>query len=84
MQPRRIQLKHPHGPICIILEYLPELEQLNMQGVNHDFYEKVIPGILRKFNLPRAFLFPKSKMNDPNDENYGITFRHVTKRGQII
>jgi len=26
MQTRKIQLKHPHGPIMVITEYLPEME----------------------------------------------------------
>ena len=47
MVPRKIQLKHSNGPISIIVEYLPEMEQLKMQGLNTDFYSKVIPGILR-------------------------------------
>ena len=42
-----IQLKHPHGPISIIIKYLPEIEQIKMQGLNTDFYKKVITGLLR-------------------------------------
>ena len=48
MQPRKIQLKHANGPISIIVEYLPDVEQLKMQALNLDFYKKVIPGILKK------------------------------------
>ena len=47
-----IQLKHSNGPISIILEYLPEIERILMQGVNKDFYGKVVPGILRKISNP--------------------------------
>ena len=47
-----IQLKHSNGPISIILEYLPEIERLLMQGLNKDFYSKVVPGILRKISNP--------------------------------
>ena len=38
-----IQLKHPNGPICIIIEFLPEMEKLRIQGLNTDFYNKIIP-----------------------------------------
>ena len=41
----KIQLKHPHGPISIIIEFLPEIEILKIQGLNTDFYGKVIPGL---------------------------------------
>ena len=62
-QPRRIQLKHAHGPISIIVEFMPAMEQLRMQGLNTDFYNKVIPYILRKIPISRTFFFAENKEN---------------------
>ena len=56
-----IQLKHPNGPISIIIEYLPEMEKLMMQGLNTDFYHKIIPVLLRKISNPRTFIFAEAK-----------------------
>ena len=72
MQPRKIQLKHPHGPISIIIEYLPDVEQLKMQALNSDFYKKVIPGILRKILISRTFLFATYTESNGNDDRYQI------------
>ena len=63
IQPQKIQLKHSNGPISLIVEYLPEIEQIKMQGLNKDFYGKVIPGMLRKISNPSfSFVFSRFLM----------------------
>ena len=61
MQSRKIQLKHANGPISIIIEFLPGMQQLKMQGLNTDFYNKVIPFILRKIYVSREFIFVENR-----------------------
>ena len=78
MQTRKIQVKHPHGPIMIIIEYLPEQEQLKMQGINKDFYDKIIPVVMRKISIPRTYLFANYEVGT------GIKLQYVTKRGQML
>ena len=58
MTTHKIQLRHSNGPISIIVEFLPVIEQVKMQRLNTNFYNKVIPGIIRKISIPtRTFLF---------------------------
>ena len=60
MVSRQIQLKHSNGPISIIIDYLPEMEQLYMQQVNKNFYNKVVPGSMKKISFPKTYLFAAS------------------------
>ena len=50
-------MKHPNGPISIIIEYLTQIEQLRMQGLGSNFYNKIIPVLLRKILIQRTLLF---------------------------
>ena len=74
----KIQLKHPHGPISIIVEYLPKVEQIKLQGVNTAFYGKVIPGLVRKIKKLRTFNFAALTVNP-----YRIIYQYVSERGQM-
>ena len=74
-----IQLRHPHGPISIIIEYLPEIEQMLMQGVNKNFYDKIIPALLEKVSIPRTFFFANNFYLQTG--LIGVEFLYVTKNG---
>ena len=80
--PPKIQLKHSHGPIMIIVEFLPEIEQLKLHGLNKDFYDKVIPGIQRSFSNLKTFFFFEFGFN--RDNKYGLVYHYVTKKGSMI
>ena len=76
-----IQLKHAHGPISIIIEFLPEIEQLKLQGLNTDFYDKVIPELQRKILNLTTFMFAKT--NQKTSFMLEIEMYEITKRGQM-
>ena len=60
----RIQLKHPHGPICIIIEFLTEVEKVKMQGIDKNFYHKIVPLLQKQMMVTRYFLFPFDLIDD--------------------
>ena len=64
----RIQVKHPHGPICKIIEFLPEIEQVKMQGIDKNFYNKIIPIIQRQILITKSFLFPRTCKNKKDNK----------------
>ena len=82
MSPCNIQLKHPHGPIMHIVQFLPEIEQLKMQGLSKKFYKKIIPVLLKKLSISKTFYFAKNYNNETLIS--GIKIQKVTKRGQEI
>ena len=57
-----------------------------MQGLNKDFYGKVIPGILRKIPNPSfSFVFSYFEAEcGCEDETLDIVFQHISKQGETM
>ena len=61
---------------------MSEIDQVKMQGIDKNFYNKIIPVIQKQIFLAKHFLFPFDY--NVGNYNYQLKIDHVTQRGKSI